>query len=227
MDIKLEIFEGPLELLRSELKKNKISITDIDISLITDQYIEAIQNLSLDTISEFILMATELIAIKNKMLLWTPKEPDPREELVNRLEIYEFFREMALGLRSMENSGRVYRAPEVPEAVETLHIKYSVTELNDVYQALLKTFVPPEPESPTIPIEREQYQIEDKLLYLKELLSRQDRVSFISLLKPLKVKQEVVTLFMALLELIKDKQVQIYQEANFSDIVLIRYNNNA
>ena len=217
MDIKLQIFEGPLELLRNQLKKNKISIYDIDISLITDQYIEAIQELSLDSISEFILMAAELISIKNKMLLWTPKEPDPREELTNRLEIYEFFREMALGLKSMENSSKVYRKEKI-ETVDVLQINHTIDKLNEVYLSLLKNLTKEEKEHPTILVEREDYTIEEKIAYINENIKIGETVTFTSLVQMVRSKIELVTVFMALLELIKARVVCISQRDNFADI---------
>lgn len=221
MEVKLDVFEGPLELLYVQLKKNKLSIYDIDIAVITAQYLNEIQRLSLDVISEFVLMAAELISIKSKMLLWTPKEPDPREELVNRLEIYEFFREMALGLKATENSGKGYRKSQL-KTREALVINHDLEKLMAVYQGLIRQMKAEVPPTPTIPIEREVYSIEEKVEELKATFAVVRHMSFKALLEKIQYRAEVIALFMALLELIKDCYIITKQTDNFSDIYISR-----
>ena len=220
MEIKLEFFEGPLELLYNQLKKNKISIYDIEISVITDQYISAIEMLSLDNISEFVLLAAELISIKSKMLLWTPKDPDPREELANRLEIYEFFREIAQELKAMENSGRAYRSNTI-ESVESLSVNQGIANLGYIYRYLLKSLEEVDSNESVIPIEREEYSIEDKIHMLKNIFAIERKTKFFNIISNVKSKMEIVTVFMALLELIRDNYIEIEQSDNFTDINII------
>ena len=198
MTVKLQVFEGPLDLLLHLLEKNKVNIYDIPIVEITAQYMEYIAEMKrqdLDVLSEFLVMAATLIDIKSRMLL--PSDPnseeeeeDPRAELVQQLLEYKMYKCMAYELkdRQMDAQRVMFKEPTIPDEVlayeEPLDIEELVSDvtlakLNDIFKNIMKKQkdkIDPL-RSKFGKIEKEEVSLEDKMAYLEEYAKTQDRKS--------------------------------------------------
>ncbi len=234
--LKLDNFEGPFDLLFHLFEKNQVDIYDIPINAITDQYLDylyAMQQLDLEVASEFLVMASTLLHIKSKMLLPEKKEQkeeelDPREELVRRLIEYKRYKEFTLELKDFEKKWDtvVFRLPEIidlPVREEVLEIDPQV--LRRQYLAILdrnRKKINTGAKNITKLIEHEKVSLRSKMRdVIKQLLSKMSfRFSDLFSMKT-KSKTEVVTGFMAILELAKMKKVKIVQKQQFSDIHVV------
>ncbi|MGL5675751.1 MAG: segregation and condensation protein A [Cellulosilyticaceae bacterium] len=240
---KLEDFEGPLDLLLYLLEKNKMSIYDIEISSITDQYmayLDACTTLELEQMSEFIVMASTLLLIKSKMLL--PKHPkdngeeeeDPREELIRKLIEYKKIKYVSTELDERQNmsSDYCFRNQEIPSDIEapaptTEDLLGGVTleQLYEVFQNLLKQkqiiTKQKEKKIDSSILKKDSYTIEEKSVYLLNLVELQGQVSFFSLCERSMPKVELIVTFMAILELVHKKQIHIYQADLMEDIIIM------
>lgn len=240
---KLEDFEGPLDLLLYLLEKNKMSIYDIEISSITDQYlayVEASKTLELEQMSEFIVMAATLLYIKSKMLLPKPPkneelvEEDPREELVRKLLEYRKIKYVSEELNERQNVSTDYcfRNTESADEVEmpqpsTEDVLMDVTleQLYETFQGLLKqkqmlVHQKSKKIDSTI-LKKDSFTIEQKSLYILNLLELHSQISFFSLCTPAMPKVECIVTFMSILELIHKKQIRVVQEKPLSDIMIM------
>ena len=203
--VKLEVFEGPLDLLLHLIDKNKIDIYDIPIVLITEQYMEYVEMMEkkdLDVMSEFLVMAATLLKIKSKMLL--PKEEkeedgeeeDPRQELVERLLEYKMYKYASLELkdRQLDASYQLYKKPTIPKSVadykeevdlEQLLEGVTLGKLHAVFRSIMKKQVDKiDPvRSKFGKIEKEEVSLEDKMDYLTEYAKEHKHFSFKSLLE--------------------------------------------
>ncbi|WP_027340001.1 segregation and condensation protein A [Halonatronum saccharophilum] len=240
--VRIDAFEGPIDLLLHLLKKDKVEIYDIRISDITKQYLNYItemNQLDLEVASEFLVMAARLMEIKAQTLLPKKKsdeeedEVDPRQQLVERLLEYKKYKELASQLQDFEVKKRKSYTRNVAPLLANLEFE-SVNPLEDVeledfivaFQRVLKRRkkrrqeAKKEEEVPEIPqIKREKVTIKEQEGYIiKELMIRGGEVSFIDLFSDITTRLEVVVSFMALLELIKLKEIKIKQEDSFSDI---------
>lgn len=233
--IKINNFEGPFDLLFHLLEKNQFNIYDIPINIITDQYMEylfAMQELDLEIASEFLVMAATLLHIKSRMLLPEKKEvlqedADPREELVLRLLEYRKYKEFSGILRQREKEWSVlyYKLPEAIQFTrsdETLEL--SPPELKRVYSELLqrnRKKINPNVSGMNQIIQHEKVSLKNKMREIvRELLQRSSfRFSELFSLKH-KSRLDVVTGFLAILELAKLKRVKLEQRKQFSDIYI-------
>ena len=243
LNIKLENFEGPFDLLLHLIKKNEMEIYDIKIYEITNQYLQYIEHMKemdLEITSEFIVIAATLLEIKSKMLLPNLAEDevaadsaiDPRKELVAKLVEYKKFKNVADYLRSMEEkSGFVFtKKPEIIEdkskGSEDSDILKNVTmlQLYNLYNDLLNRYNSKINKENIIQreIPVDTYKIEDKMRYLTDKIDSLNHLYFSSLVNECSSKMEVVVTFLALLELIKLKNVKVIQEKNFTEIYLER-----
>lgn len=237
--VKLEVFEGPLDLLLHLIDKNKIDIYDIPIVEITNQYmdyIKAMEKEDMNVMSEFLVMAATLLDIKCKMLL--PKEvneegeeEDPRQELVEQLLQYKMYKYMAYELkdRQLDADCIMYREPDIPKEVRSFETPVDLDELlkglnlhklNQIFQDVMKR-----QEEKLDPIrskfgkiEKEEVTVDEKLDYVAEYASSHPRFSFRHLLKKQRSKVQVIVTFLAVLQLIKDGLIKIKQEQPFDDI---------
>ena len=216
---RLDQYEGPLDLLLTLIAKNKVSITDIPIAKICDQYmeyIEANQKMDLDIASEFIVMASELMLIKSRMLLPRDeeKDPDPRAELVDALLIYQKAKEAAEELRPLyaEYSGRM--AKDVDEIPPDRGIPLGLNPLllsramNAMLLRLRQTEQQPEQTFAPL-VKTKVYLVEDEVEGLVARLSDQQDATLFFLLKDAEERAQLLAMFMGLLELIKIKRVLI------------------
>jgi segregation and condensation protein A len=237
-NIKLEIFEGPFDLLFHLIDKNEVDIYDIPIAKITAQYlqyIEAMQSMDLEIASEFLIMAASLLAIKAKMLL--PKPPkellgegdedgmDPRNELVERLLEYKRFKEVAEYLKDREEDrGKVYTRPNDEEMFIHLFNEENPLEgisVNSLLDALKEVLDRIDEVEVTGEIHREEVTIRDKMKEIrKRIMFQPNGMVFKELFTLKSSKVEIIITFLALLELIKLKKIQIHQSKVFGEIMI-------
>jgi segregation and condensation protein A len=254
VEIRLDSFEGPMDLLYSLIIKNKIDINDIPIALITDQYLECInryeaenRDVTMTSMSDFIVMAATLIEIKSKMLL--PKEVDennveidPREELVKRLIEYKRFKKLAVtfGQKQLSSGFNYYKKSDsalikriradVPKQISDILGDADMAMLMRAFEDVLKR---QEVRTDKIrsrfnSVEREQYTIESKTEYILNLLEVNGSIYFRSMFRYERGsyrmhKSEIIATFLAMLELIKTKQIRVYQDKAFDDIKISSY----
>ncbi|MCI5517113.1 segregation/condensation protein A [Roseburia sp. MUC/MUC-530-WT-4D] len=239
LNVKLQVFEGPLDLLLHLLEKNKVNIYDIPIVEITSQYMEYIEEMKrqdLNVMSEFLVMAATLIDIKSKMLL--PKDPkqeeeeeDPRAELVQQLLEYKMYKCMAFELkdRQIDAEKIMYKAPTIPKEVmayeepvdlQELMSDVTLARLNEIYKSIMKKQADKiDPvRSKFGKIEKEEVSLEDKMVYLEEYAMNHEHFSFRNLLEAQAGKIEIIVTFLAILELMKTGKIIISQEYIFDDI---------
>ncbi|HBG47345.1 MAG TPA: segregation/condensation protein A [Deltaproteobacteria bacterium] len=222
-NIKLDIFEGPLDLLLHLIKRNEVDIYDIPIASITEQYLEYIEmmkEMNLDFAGEFLVMAATLVHIKSKTLLpvdeeATPEEEDgidPREELIRKLLEYQQYKEAAkeLGERDLLGRDVFARGAEVPldELEEgAAFVNVSVFDLMEAIRGILDRA----PKERTLEITSERFKIADKINYIMELLGREKSAPFTSLFTDGATRGEVVVIFLAILELAKLLMIRVHQ----------------
>ena len=238
--VKLEAFEGPLDLLLHLIEKNKIDIYDIPIVEITNQYmdyIRAMEKEDLNVMSEFLVMAATLLDIKCKMLLpreeQEEEEEDPRQELVEQLLEYKMYKYMSYELRDRELEGEqvLYKEPTIPEEVqsyvepvdlEELLGDLTLAKLNRIFQDVMKRQVEKiDPvRSKFGKIEKEEVTLPEKLDYVSAYARTHKRFSFRELLSRQKSKTQLVVTFLAILQLMKEGTITIRQEQPFEDIMI-------
>ncbi len=243
MDIeyKLQVFEGPLDLLLHLIEKNKVDIYDIPIVTITEQYlayVNEMQNRDMDVMSEFLVMAATLIRIKSKMLL--PKEEeteeedeDPRAELVRRLLEYKMYKYAALELKDMEldASYTFYKKATIPKEVSAYKEEVdpvalvdgmTLNALNEIFKSIMKRQVDKiDPiRSKFGTIEKEEINIEDRMVQIREEVRGLKGINFRTLLASQPTKMNVIITFMSILELMKVGAILIRQEETFGEIVI-------
>ena len=240
IDVKLDAFEGPLDLLLHLIEKNKVSIYDIPIVEITNQYLEYLHDMeaveSMESLSEFLVMAATLLQIKSKMLLpreEKEEEEDPREELVRRLMEYKMFKYAAMELKdlsvdaqkifyreeSVPREIREYQEPVVPEEIVG---DLSLTRLNEVFQMVIRRKKDMEDpvRSKFGKIHREKYRVEDRITEIRKMVKGMRRIHFRTLLDIQPSREKVIVTFLAVLELMKMGEIAVSQEENFSEIYL-------
>jgi segregation and condensation protein A len=228
--VQLEIFEGPLDLLLHLIKKNQVSITDIPIAAITEQYLatlELMQSLNLDVAGEFLVMAATLIHIKSRMLLPAGDDEadedegvDPRDELVRRLLEYQRFKEAADQLERREILSRdVFVRTGVPteESPPAAFRELSVFELLAALGRVLER-LPSDDDVHEVTLEK--ITIREKMTLLLDTLRSSGKVLFESLFSEVKSRMEVVVTFLAMLELVKGRAVRIFQEEATGPIII-------
>lgn len=230
MDFKINEFEGPLDLLLHLIKESKMNIMDIEIEKITDQYMNYLdlqEKMNLEIASEYLVMASELIELKSKLLLPNPKneegeEEDLREELVNRLLEYQAYKEITKVLQDKENLRKeIYtKAPEnIRNYVEEdVSITTDVT-LDDLVEAFKKYL---ERKKETKPLQTKitvnEVTVSSRRHDIKNLLRTKKRVSFFELF-PVVSKEYVIATFLAVLEMAKSHELTITQDGTFDDII--------
>ncbi len=239
--VKLQVFEGPLDLLLHLIDKNKIDIYDIPIVEITNQYMEyirAMEKEDLNIMSEFLVMAATLLDIKCRMLL--PKEvneegeeEDPRQELVAQLLEYKMYKYMSYELRDRQVEGEqvMYKTPTIPEEVrkyeepvdlDELLKDLTLSRLHKVFREVMKRRVDKiDPvRSKFGKIEKEEVTLPDKLHYVTEYARGHKSFRFRELLEKQGSKIQIVVTFLAILQLMKEGIIAIEQENPFDEIMI-------
>ncbi len=231
--IKIDNFEGPLDLLCHLIDKNKMNICDIKISEITDQYIaylNAMEEMNLEIASEFLIMASTLLYLKSKILLPNVVEEEKElteEELLRRIVEYKKYKEITKKLRQHleENSKKVFKSPEVIELPkQKLEPNYNKEIISETYEALIQKNAQKLNQNAKN-IEKiaitDTYTVESKVKVMFKELIRHKKFVFNRLFSEKKCnKQEVVTAFTGLLELSRRSKVTTNQEKLFGDITV-------
>lgn len=239
-NVKIEAFEGPLDLLLHLINRLEIDIYDIPVAEITEQYlvyIHAMKELQLDVASEYLVMAATLLAIKSKMLL--PKheeeledefefdnEDDPRNELVEKLIEYKKFKEAASDLKTLEEErGLMYTKPPSDLTEYAHEIKGENTDLDislyDMLSAFQKLLRRKKLQRPiSTKIARQEISIEKRMDEVLSFLKKSGTRKKFNDLFPEADREHIVVTFLAILELIKRKEIDIEQEQNFAEIYM-------
>lgn len=237
--LKLDIFEGPLDLLLYLIKKDQVNIYDIPIAKVTEQYLqylELMKLLDLDVVGEFLVMAATLIQIKSKMLL--PPDPnevkeeeelDPREELVKRLLEYQKFKEIAQELRKKEGLRqdvftRIADSSKEKEFIkdDEVYFEASLFDLISAFSKALKDV----PREVFYEVIRDEFTVEAKIHDILHGLLVAQQINLSNLFQIAKNKMEIVATFLAILELIRLKEIVIFQKHLFGDIEIFRNKEN-
>ena len=230
LTLELPNFEGPLDLLLHLIKSQKIDIYDIPIAIITKQYLdylEQMQEFNVEIASDFLLMAATLLQIKSRILLprvvrsESQEEEDPRQELVDKLIEYRKFKEVSSQLETLadKHSQYLFRKPEkgvlqyLPP--EDLSVELLLTAFTTLWEAGIEEFAI---------VKREEFTVQDKMKEVILLLRKSSgEIEFNDVITRAGTKDEIITTFLALLELIKLKKILIKQEYQFANIrILLR-----
>ena len=242
INVKLEAFEGPLDLLLYLIEKDKIDIYDIPIVSVTQQYLDYIKQMEtedMNVMSEFLVMAATLLDIKARMLLpketdeETGEEIDPRAELVQQLLEYKMCKYMAYELkdRQMDASHTYFKERTMPKEIEDFKEPIDLEEvLKDATLGRLQelfNMVMKRQEDKIDPvrsnfgnIKKEEVDMEGKALYISEYIANKKKVSFVDLLERQNSKAEIIVVFLIILEMIKIGQITIMQDKIFGDIII-------
>ena len=228
---RIDQFEGPLDLLIALIQKNKVSVTDIPIVLICDQYMEYIkeaERLDLEIASEFIVMASELMLIKSKMLLPHEEgtENDPRREIQNAVMLHMQAKKAALELRPMfeEYSGRYVKGTDDVPPEKGIPLNLDTSLLTKALSSVLRRIKiaeavrkPSELVNPLI--KHKVVSVEEKITEICDLLEEQEEASLYFLLKDADSRPELVARFMGVLELIKRRRILITSFTKTDDVI--------
>ena len=228
MKVRLDIFEGPLDLLLYLIKKEHLNIYDIPIAKVIEQYLqflELMKLLDINLASEYLVTAANLISIKSKMILPREEEPqdeeeeDPRDELVRKLLEYEKFKEAAEFLRDKEiERNRYFKRPALDSGSGEVYIEASIFDLISAFKSALKEI----PKDIFFEVVKDEFTVEDKIHDLLHLLLVKEKVSLEELFSSAKSKLEIVVTFLAILELIKLREIAAIQEELFGSILIAR-----
>ena len=228
--VKLEIFEGPLDLLLYLIKKDEIDIYDIPIARITEQYLaylELMQELDISVAGDFLVMASTLIYIKSKMLL--PPEPkvdgeedlgeDPRAELIERLLEYQKFKSASQMLYSRgEIESACYTRGPLETDSSNPEVSTTLFDLLRVFREVLKRAE----AQIEMEIARDEMTIAEKLAQIHAMLEERERINVRELFEMSRSKRELIITFLALLELVKEWKIYLVQDEPFGDIFASR-----
>ncbi|MGN0482869.1 MAG: segregation and condensation protein A [Lachnospiraceae bacterium] len=240
LTVKLPVFEGPLDLLLHLLEKNKVSVYDIPIVEITNQYLEYMEEMKrqdLDIMSEFLVMAATLIDIKSRMLLPRQKKEedgeseDPRAELVQQLLEYKMYKCMSYELKDRQVDAQkvMFHKPDIPPEVKSyeepvdlneLLSGLTITKLNEIFKSVIRR-----QENKIDPIrskfgriEKEEVSLTDKMREVEDYARAHQKFSFRNLLQEQHSKIQVIVTFLAILEMMKTGKIYISQESIYEDI---------
>lgn len=242
INVKLQVFEGPLDLLLHLIEKNKMDIFDIPIVEITEQYMEYIEEMKkqqdLNVMSEFLVMAATLLSIKSKMLLPVEEteeeeQEDPRAELVEQLLQYKMFKCISYELRDRQIDAEhvLFKKKTIPEEVlmyeepvdlSELTKDLTLLQLSNIFEQVIKR-----QENRVDPIrsrfgniKKEEITVEEKIEFVAAYARAHKEFSFRRLLEKQCTKMEVIVTFLSILELMKSGKIVIIQENTFDEIMI-------
>jgi len=228
--LKINEFEGPLDLLLHLIKESKMNIFELKIEVITDQYLDYIhkmEQMNLDIASSYLVMASELIEIKSRLLLprqeeAEEEEEDPKENLINRLIEYQRYKDLTEEFKHLEEERRtIYtKAPTnineyKPEIEVISNTDVTLTDLIEAFKKFLERQKENQPLSTKIT--RKEMSVAERRTSIKSILHKRKKVNFVELFEYL-TREYVVVTFLAILEMAKEKELKITQDNNFGDI---------
>ena len=229
-EVTIDNFSGPLDLLLHLIKQSKMDIMNIKLEIIIDEYLDYINKMSemnLDVASSYLVMASELLEIKSKMLL--PKEEDeeeeedPKERLINRLILYQQYKDQIDSFKELESERGTYYT-KIPSSLDDYQTgeKRALIEnvtLDDLVKAFEDFLARVDLEKPvSTKVRKKELSVEDRIVNIKDRFKKQKRIDFFDLFE-VKSKEYVVVTFLAILEMAKNKELIIYQDCNFDNIV--------
>ena len=230
MDFKINDFEGPLDLLLHLIKESKMDIMNIEIEVITDQYMNFLkeqEKMNLEISSEYLVLASELLEIKSKLLIPNNKleaveEEDPREDLINRLLEYEAYKNITKVLQEKELLRKdIYtKYPEninnyIPEDKE-IHSDVSLDDLIAAFQKYYQRQIDNRPLNTKVTLK--EITVSSRRSDIKRLLKSKKKLSFTELF-PVMSREYIVATFLAILEMAKNRELKITQDEAFDDII--------
>ncbi len=235
LELKLSNFDGPLDLLLSLVKENKIEIKDIFVSQVTEQFLEymnQVSELDVELASEYMAMAATLLEIKSRALLPPvvkddePEEETPEAVLIRQLEEYKLFKEIVTELKEQENVDRFYRDPDknVGKEVSVIKENLSMDGFIAAFNKFLAKLQVKSQQSTTVSrtMARESFSVPQKINFIREVLKTVNEFKFAELFEPGASRNEYVTTFIAVLELTKLQIITIRQSDIFEDIVIVK-----
>lgn len=235
LELKLSNFDGPLDLLLSLVKENKIEIKDIFVSQVTEQFLEymnQVSELDVELASEYMAMAATLLEIKSRALLPPvvkddePEEETPEAVLIRQLEEYKLFKEIVTELKEQENVDRFYRDPDknVGKEVSVIKENLSLDGFIAAFNKFLAKLQVKSQQSTTVSrtMARESFSVPQKINFIREVLKTVNEFKFAELFEPGASRNEYVTTFIAVLELTKLQIITIRQSDIFEDIVIVK-----
>ena len=231
LTFKLDGFDGPLDLLLHLVNESNISIRDIKLASVTDQYLKYLQTideLDMEDATAFLDVASKLLLIKSRAILPVEELPedeeqlDPEIELKMQLEEYKLFKEAGGNLHDMENVNRFYKMPD--KSVGDARIVFNQFNLDKLLDAfafiLMRAKDRDEPQEKKI--NRDRWTVADKMSFLTTLLKDSPEINFFSLFDDTYSRSEIITVFMAILELIKFQKIEVVQAERYADIMIKR-----
>lgn len=238
LNIKIDAFEGPFDLLFHLIEKNQIDIYDIPIAELTEQYLNYIDEITesqLDSASEFLVMAATLLSIKSKMLLPKLKQDvelelvateddcvDPRSELMNKLLEYKKFKEISMLLKKREQEQELIfkKLPEDLSLMWTNEITLAEVTFEDIRLAFKSVLYKKKPEERVSKVRKDPMPLSRRVIEIYRMLRHKSKIFFSRLYDKKTSKLEIITTFLAVLELVKMKRINAVQEKQFGEIVL-------
>ena len=232
--VKIDEFEGPLDLLLHLIKQSNINIQDIDISVITAQYLDYINKmdeLNINVAASYLVMAAELMEIKSKSLLPRTEEESPEEDdeevskenLINKLIEYQKYKDMTSTFKSLEsNRQKIYIKPpeKLSNYIDNTITNDGDTSIDDLVNAFKGFLERLDREKPiTTKITNKEYSVKTRKQSLRKLLKERPRVKFTELFEETNTPYIVVT-FLSILEMTKEKEIVLRQDGNFKDIII-------
>lgn len=228
MDISLDNFQGPMDLLLHLVKKKEMNILDIKVEVIIDEYlnyINSFEKMNLNIASSYLVVASELLEIKSRMML--PHDEDDeeiselKENLLNRIVEYEKYKELIPTLKKMENERKQFKTKSPSSILEYKNdYKYesdlSIDTLIEAYKNILKRIADDRPLSTKIT--KKEISVESQILRIKECFKNERRISFDNLFTE-RTKPYVVATFLAILEMTRFGELKLYQENSFGTIL--------
>ncbi len=231
MNLSINDFEGPLDLLLHLVKTAKMDIYEIDTKFIIEKYLEFINSTDkkdLDNISEYLVMAAELIHLKSRLLINDDVNSDSEyeinseEDLKNKLLEYEKYKTICDEFRNYEENRKDFYT-KVPENLSSFKEETKLSDnisINDLVNAFLDMKKREDYNKPiNTRITKKELSVEDKVIYIKEILNNKKKISFIDLFAN-DTKEELVVTFLSVLNLCKEDYIKIYQDKNFDNIVI-------
>lgn len=226
--IKTEQFEGPLELLVELIEKEELDITKLSISKVADDFLEFVDNnqeIGLVNLSEFLLVASQLILLKSKALLplfeFTKEEEEEIDDLEERLREYKKFKDISIQIGELYQGEKMSFSRKEARDIEYrkfIDPKINSRELADLYRGILSE--KPEEDDLIEEVMQEVVSLEEKMTDLKTSLEKRMKIAFAETIKNASDKMEVVVTFLAMLEMVKQKTLSVKQKDLFGDILL-------
>ena len=237
MEVNLEVYSGPLDLLLTLIRRREINIYDIPIASVTEEYLEAVKHITPDMgeMSEFLVLAATLLEIKSNMLLPRHKEDnevDPREALVQKLIAYEEAQELAKLLSALTPVGEVFSGSGEPDLIEMFSSKKNsqpvmdLFPLNQLSELFGKVMQQKQGRIDTVragygQMTRDRFTVTEKIIFILENLEKQGKISLFSLFNECRAKRELVVTFLAVLEMMRRGLVRAVQNRAFEDVEVL------